>query len=177
MDHALEQARALIRQIPDYPIPGVSFQDLTPLLSHGPSFHVVVSKLLPFAQSCDIVAGVEARGFIFAAAIAHALELGFVPIRKKGKLPFDTHEESYGLEYGSDVIAIHQDAISVGAKVLLVDDVLATGGTVCAGVRLINRSGGDVHAVATVLEISSLEARKRIADEFPEVPVHSIFCM
>lgn len=175
MNQALVQARASIRQIPDYPIPGVSFQDLTPLLAHGPSFHAVVSEFTPFAQSCDVVVGIEARGFIFAAAIAYAFELGFVPIRKKGKLPFDTHEESYGLEYGSDVIAIHQDAIEAGSRVLLIDDVLATGGTICAGIRLITRSGGTVSTVGTVLEISSLEPRKRIASEFPEVPVHSIF--
>lgn len=175
MDSALERARALIRQIPDYPIPGISFQDLTPLLAHGPSFHAVVAELLPLAQSCDVVAGVEARGFIFATAVAYALGLGFVPIRKKGKLPFDTHEESYGLEYGSDIIAIHQDAIGIGSRVLLIDDVLATGGTICAGVRLIHRSGGTVSAVGTVLEISSLNPRKRVSDEFPEVPVHTIF--
>ena len=168
-------ARASIRQIPDYPIPGVSFQDLTPLLAHGPSFHAVVAEFTSLTRSCDVVVGVEARGFIFAAAIAYAFGLGFVPIRKKGKLPFDTHEESYGLEYGSDVIAIHQDALEVGSRVLLIDDVLATGGTICAGIRLITRSGGMVCAVGTVLEISSLEPRKRISNEFPEVPVHSIF--
>lgn len=175
MDSALEHAHARIRKIPDYPIPGISFQDLTPLLAHGPSFHAVTSEFAPLAKSCDVVVGVEARGFIFAAAIAYSLGLGFVPIRKKGKLPFDTHEESYGLEYGSDVVAIHQDAIDIGSRVLLIDDVLATGGTVCAGIRLILRSGGSVSAVGTVLEISSLDARKRIASEFPDVPVHSIF--
>jgi adenine phosphoribosyltransferase len=175
MDQALETARALIRQIPDYPLLGISFQDLTPLLAHGPSFRAVIGALEPFAQSCDVVVGVEARGFIFGAAVAYSLGLGFVPIRKKGKLPFDTHEESYGLEYGSDVVAIHQDAISAGAKVLLVDDVLATGGTVCAGIRLIIRSGGHIQAVGTVLEIASLEPRKQISHDFPEIPVHSIF--
>ena len=171
------QARAAIRQIPDYPIPGVSFQDLTPLLAHGPSFRAVVLEFSPLAQSCDVVVGVEARGFIFAAAIAYAFGLGFVPIRKKGKLPFATHEESYGLEYGSDVIAIHQDGIEAGSRVLLIDDVLATGGTICAGIRLITRSGGTIRAVGTVLEISSLEPRKRISSEFPEVAVHSIFAV
>lgn len=175
MDQALKTARALIRQIPDYPVPGIAFQDLTPLLAHGPSFDAVISALETFAQSCDVVVGVEARGFIFGAAIAYSLGLGFVPIRKKGKLPFDTHEESYGLEYGSDVVAIHQDAISKGAKVFLVDDVLATGGTVCAGIRLINRSGGHIQAVGTVLEIVSLEPRKQLSRDFPEVPIHSIF--
>lgn len=175
MDPALELARASIRQIADYPIPGISFQDLTPLLAHGPSFRAVVAELAPLAQQCDVVVGIEARGFIFAAAIAYSLGLGFVPIRKKGKLPFDTHEESYGLEYGTDVVAIHQDAIEIGSRVLLVDDVLATGGTVCAGIRLVQRSGGTVSSVGTVLEISSLAPRKRISSEFPEVPVHAIF--
>ena len=169
------RAHALIRQIQDYPIPGVRFQDLTPLLADGPSFQAVTAEFACLAQSCDVVVGIEARGFIFAAAIAYSLRLGFVPIRKKGKLPFDTHEENYGLEYGSDVIAIHQDAIGKGSHVLLIDDVLATGGTVCAGIRLILRSGGSVSAVGTVLEISSLEGRKRIAKEFPDVPLHSIF--
>ena len=169
------RAHALIRQIQDYPIPGVRFQDLTPLLADGPSFQAVTAEFASLAQSCDVVVGIEARGFIFAAAVAYRLRLGFVPIRKKGKLPFDTHEENYGLEYGSDVVAIHQDAIGNGSRVMLIDDVLATGGTVCAGIRLILRSGGSVRAVGTVLEISSLEGRKRIASEFPDVPLHSIF--
>lgn len=175
MDSVLERARALIRTIPDYPIPGISFQDLTPLLADGPSFRAVTDELAPLARTCDVVVGVEARGFIFAAAIAHSLGLGFVPIRKKGKLPFDTHEESYGLEYGSDIVAIHQDAIGVGSRALLIDDVLATGGTVCAGIRLIHRSGGTATAVGTVLEISSLEGRKRIVSEYPDLHVHSVF--
>lgn len=145
------------------------------MLADGASFQVVVAEFLPFAQSCDVVVGVEARGFIFGAALAHCLGVGFVPIRKKGKLPFETHEETYGLEYGSDVVAIHQDAIGTGSKVLLVDDVLATGGTVCAGIRLIHRAGGSVTAVGTVLEIGSLAGRRRITSEFPEIPLHSIF--
>lgn len=175
MDPTLGHARALIRQIPDYPIAGISFQDLTPMMAHAPSFRAVISEFEPLAAACDVVVGVEARGFIFAAAIAYAFDCGFVPIRKKGKLPSDTHEESYGLEYGSDVIAIHRDAIETGSRILLVDDVLATGGTICAGIRLISRSGAIVCAVGSVLEISSLAPRRRISGEFPDIPVHSIF--
>lgn len=145
------------------------------MLADGASLQAVISEFVPLAQCCDVIVGVEARGFIFGAALAHLLGLGFVPIRKKGKLPFETHEETYGLEYGSDVVAIHQDAISAGARALLMDDVLATGGTVCASIRLIQRAGGSVAVVTTVLEIESLDGRKRIATDFPEIPVHSIF--
>jgi adenine phosphoribosyltransferase len=175
MDEALTRARNLIREIQDYPSAGIRFQDLTPLLADGSSFHAVIAELIPLAQGCQAIAGIEARGFIFAAALAHALNIGFVPIRKKGKLPFKTHEESYGLEYGSDVLQIHQDAIKLGANVLLIDDVLATGGTACAAIRLIERAGGTVVGLGTVIEISSLLGRAKIATAFPQKAVHTIF--
>lgn len=175
MDKALDKARMLIREIQDYPVPGIRFQDLTPLLADGPSFQAVIADFAPLAQGCNVIAGIEARGFIFAAALAHSLNLGFIPIRKKGKLPFHTHEESYGLEYGSDVLQIHQDAVSTGARVLLIDDVLATGGTACAAVRLIERTGGIITRMGSVIEIASLAGRERISVEFPDVTIHSIF--
>ena len=175
MEEALIKARRLIREIQDYPTTGVRFQDLTPLLANGPAFHAVIAALLPLAKDCRTIAGIEARGFIFAAALANSLNVGFVPIRKKGKLPFHTHEESYGLEYGSDILEIHQDAIAAGASVLLIDDVLATGGTACAAIRLIERAGGTVVGIGTVIEITVLNGRRRIADTFPNVAIHSIF--
>lgn len=175
MDHELIKARNLIREIQDYPSAGIRFQDLTPLLADGPSFHAVVAELVPLSTGCQAIAGIEARGFIFAAALAHALNIGFIPIRKKGKLPFKTHEESYGLEYGSDVLQIHQDAIEIGATILLIDDVLATGGTACAAVRLIERAGGMVAGLGTVIEISALMGRAKIASAFPHLAVHTIF--
>ncbi|HEX7405604.1 MAG TPA: adenine phosphoribosyltransferase [Candidatus Nanopelagicaceae bacterium] len=175
MTEALFRARNLIREIQGYPTPGIRFQDLTPLLADGPSFSAVIAELIPLAEGCQAIAGIEARGFIFAAALAHTLNIGFVPIRKKGKLPFKTHEESYGLEYGSDVLQIHQDAIEPGAKVLLIDDVLATGGTACAATKLIERAGGVVVALGTVIEIPYLAGRQKIAQEFPHLSVHSIF--
>lgn len=172
---SLEEARSLIREIPDFPLPGILFQDLTPLLGHGPSFHAIVSEFAPLASQSDAIAGLEARGFIFAGALAHSLALGFIPIRKKGKLPSLTHEESYGLEYGNAIVEIHQDAIAPGTKVLIIDDVLATGGTVLAGIRLVERVGGIVTGVGTVLEIDSLGGRARIHEIYPTIPVHSIF--
>ncbi len=177
INEALSQARSLIREIPDFPLPGILFLDLTPLLGHGPSFQSIVSEFVPLAKESDMIAGLEARGFIFAAALAHSQEMGFIPIRKKGKLPSLTHEESYGLEYGNAIVEIHRDAIAPGEKVLIIDDVLATGGTALAGIRLVERAGGIVTGVATVLEIESLGGRTRINGAFPSIPVHSIFVM
>lgn len=177
MNESLELARSLIRQIPDFPLPGILFQDLTPLLGHGPSFRAIVSEFSPLASTSDAIAGLEARGFIFAGALAHSLTIGFIPIRKKGKLPFLTHEESYGLEYGNAVVEIHQDAITPGTKVLIIDDVLATGGTALAGIRLVERVGGIVTGVGTVLEIESLGGHSRINEFYPSIPIHSIFTL
>ena len=177
VNESLERARSLIREIPDFPLPGILFQDLTVMLGHGPSFQAVVSEFIPLASQSDAIAGLEARGFIFAGALAHSLTLGFIPIRKKGKLPSLTYEESYGLEYGNAIVEIHQDAITPGVKVLIIDDVLATGGTALAGIRLVERSGGIVTGIGTVLEIESLAGRARIKEAFPTIPVHSIFTM
>ena len=131
----VEQALSLIRTIPDYPKPGILFQDITPVLSNPEAFNVVVRALAQVDPKSSVVAGIEARGFIFASAIAVAKNCGFVPIRKKGKLPFSTYSKQYGLEYGVDEIEIHTDAFEPGSKVLLVDDVLATGGTLVAAIE------------------------------------------
>jgi adenine phosphoribosyltransferase len=173
----LERARSLIREIPDHPLPGIRFQDLTPLLADGPAFHAVVDALVPSAQGCDVVAGVEARGFIFAAALAHSLGIGFVPIRKAGKLPFHTFEEGYGLEYGADVLQIHKDALAIGERVLVVDDVLATGGTAVAAGKLVGRLGASLVGLAVIVEIRDLLGRESFLQSFPDQGLTSLFSL
>ncbi len=149
-----------IRDIPDFPEPGVLFKDFTPLLADGPAFATVVRDI---ASRCDghvdVVAGVEARGFIFGAAVAYELGVGFVPVRKGGKLPGTTHREEYSLEYGSAVLEIHADAVHPGQRVLVVDDVLATGGTAEATCVLVERAGATVAAVEIIVEIGFLRGR------------------
>ena len=170
----VNEALSLIREIPDYPKPGVRFQDITPLLANGAAFSTITKKFASYVPSGTLVAGIEARGFIFASAVAHELQSGFIPIRKAGKLPFSTLAQSYGLEYGSDTLEIHTDAIATGSQVLLIDDVLATGGTISAAIELIQRSGGHVVRVLTVLEIAGLSGRKLLDDTFPHVAVTSL---
>ncbi|MBM3845804.1 MAG: adenine phosphoribosyltransferase [Verrucomicrobia bacterium] len=161
----LEQA---IRNIPDFPKPGVQFKDITPLLSDprllSGAVDLMVSAFKP--GDVDVVVGIDARGFIFAGAAAIKLQAGFVPVRKKGKLPFKTHEQSYSLEYGSNTIAIHQDAIREGSRILLVDDLLATGGTAEAAVQLLERIGGRILQASFLIELSFLRGRDRLA-RFP----------
>lgn len=175
MDESLAHARSLIREIPDYPLPGIGFQDVTPLLANGPAFGSVIRALKPLANQCDAVAGIEARGFIFASALAQSLGIGFIPIRKAGKLPFHTFEEGYGLEYGSDILQIHRDALEVGNRVLLLDDVLATGGTAIAASKLIERLGASLHGIAFVIEIAELAGRTNVNSAFPELSLNSLF--
>lgn len=175
MDESLAQARNLIREVPDYPLPGIRFQDVTPLLANGSAFRSVVQALKPMADQCDAVAGIEARGFIFASALAQSLGIGFIPIRKAGKLPFHTFEEGYGLEYGSDILQIHQDALKVGNRVLLLDDVLATGGTAIAASKLVERLGASLHGFAFVIEIAELAGRNNVKSAFPDLPLNSLF--
>lgn len=175
MGEPLEYARGLIREIPDYPLPGIRFQDVTPLLANGPAFASVVHALKPMADTCDAIAGIEARGFIFASALAQSLGLGFIPIRKAGKLPFQTFEEGYSLEYGSDVLQIHQDALNVGTRVLLLDDVLATGGTAVAASKLVTRLGATIHGFAFVIEIAELPGRSTLNEAFPNLPLIALF--
>ena len=170
----IDDALSLIREIPDYPKPGIRFQDITPLLAHGEAFIAITEKFATYADSSTLVAGIEARGFIFASAVANQLRSGFVPIRKAGKLPHLTISESYGLEYGADTLEVHIDAIAPGSKVLLIDDVLATGGTIGAAIELIQRLGGQVAHVLALLEINGLPGRERLNQKYPEIPVTSL---
>jgi len=170
----IDDALLLIREIPDYPKPGIRFQDITPLLANGQAFSSITKKFASFGEVGTLVAGIEARGFILASAVANELGSGFIPIRKSGKLPHVVHSESYNLEYGSDSLEIHVDAITPGARVLLIDDVLATGGTFIAAIELIRRGGGQVLDVLTLLEISGLEGRARLLAKYPEINVTSL---
>jgi adenine phosphoribosyltransferase len=170
----VKQALSLIRMIPDYPKPGIIFQDITPVLGNPEAFNVVVKALAGVDPESTVVAGVEARGFIFASAIAVAKNCGFVPIRKKGKLPFSTYSKQYGLEYGVDEIEIHIDAFTPGSKVLLVDDVLATGGTLVAAIELVREAGGIVTDIAVLSEITILGGRERINSHSPDVLIHAL---
>ena len=170
----IDEALALIRPIPDYPKPGILFQDITPLLANGEAFALITNHFAGYADSNSVIAGIEARGFIFASALANKLNTGFVPIRKAGKLPHVVFAQSYGLEYGSDTLEIHVDAIESGGKVLLIDDVLATGGTIEAAIDLIHRAGGRVYQILALLEIQGLEGRGRIAKKYPQIPITSL---
>jgi adenine phosphoribosyltransferase len=154
-----------IRAIPDFPKPGILFRDITPLLAHPAAFRrAVVDMANPFrGDKIDVVAAAEARGFIFAAPVALELNAALVPIRKPGKLPFDTASFSYDLEYGKDTLEIHTDAIAPGSKVLVLDDLLATGGTVEACCRLVEKAGGVVAGCAFVIELAGLNGAERIA--------------
>ncbi len=147
-----------IRAIPDYPKPGIIFRDITTLLGNARAFRRTVDELVqPWAGGkIDKVAGIEARGFILGGAVAHQLSAGFVPIRKKGKLPHDTVSISYALEYGEDVIEMHKDAILPGERVLLVDDLIATGGTACAASTLIRQMGGELEAACFIVDLPDL---------------------
>jgi adenine phosphoribosyltransferase len=156
--------RAWIRDIPDFPKPGITFKDITPMLGHPGAFRVVVDRLAEaFAgRSIDTVAAAEARGFIFGAPLALALDAGFVPIRKPGKLPYATIATEYQLEYGKDRLEVHTDAMGPGRRVLLIDDVLATGGTMRACGDLVRQTGAEVVACAFVVELSFLHGRARL---------------
>ena len=153
-----------IRTIPDFPHEGIMFRDVTTLFGDPRGFRIAIDQLLhPYAgQPIDKVVGLEARGFILGGAIAHQLSVGFVPVRKKGKLPGKTLEQAYTLEYGEAVMEVHEDALSPGEKVLLVDDLLATGGTAEAGIKLIERMGAEVTGCAFVIDLPDLGGRKRL---------------
>jgi adenine phosphoribosyltransferase len=164
--------KSLIREIPDYPKPGILFYDLTTLLQDGKGFHSLVEQLCDHYrnQEIDIVAGIEARGFIFAPALAFRLGAGFVPVRKPRKLPWKTTAVTYQLEYGSDQLEIHQDAVKKGQRVLLCDDLLATGGTAAAAIQLVRQSGGEVIGAAFAVELNFLHGRQKL----PGVDVFSL---
>lgn len=159
-----ESLRELVRNVPDYPKPGVVFKDITPLLKDGEAFASVVGAIAKHyqAQGIDYVVGIESRGFIFGAAVATALGAGFIPVRKPGKLPHHTHRCEYALEYGTDALEIHQDAVEPGKRVLIVDDVLATGGTAAAAVELVHCTGGQVAGLAFLIELGFLNGREKI---------------
>ncbi len=158
------ELRSKIRDIKDFPTEGILFKDITTLLKDGPAWASVIDHLAAKYHTAlvDVVVGVESRGFIFGGALAHQLKAGFVPVRKRGKLPAKTIEEEYALEYGRDVLAIHEDAIRPGQKVLVVDDLLATGGTMAATLRLVERLGGTVVGAAFLIELGFLKGRERL---------------
>ncbi len=159
--------KASIRHVPDFPKPGILFYDITTLLQDPAGFHAAVDSLAsPFAgQGVDLVVGIESRGFIFGAAVADRIGAGFAPVRKPGKLPSRTVRASYELEYGSDALEMHDDAVKSGQQVLIVDDLLATGGTAKATVGLVKGLGGHVHALAFLIELVGLDGRKQLGGE------------
>ena len=160
----VEALAAKIRKIENWPQKGILFHDITPVLQSAEYFRLLVDLLVYryMGQKIDAVAGLDARGFIIGAALAYQLNVGFVPIRKKGKLPFDTVSQSYALEYGEETVEIHTDAVKKGARVLLVDDLVATGGTMLAGVELIRKLGGEVVEAAVILEFTDLTGGEKI---------------
>ncbi|MFT3878014.1 MAG: adenine phosphoribosyltransferase [Propioniciclava sp.] len=160
-----ERVRELIRDVPDWPVKGVVFKDITPLLADAGGFGAAIDALVALAPGeIDVVVGMEARGFIFAAPVALRLGAGFVPVRKPGKLPGLVDEEAFSLEYGAEVLTIHTDALWPGARVMIVDDVLATGGTVGATAALIKRQGAQLVHVAVVMELGFLNGRALLAE-------------
>ena len=160
-----DQLKKLIREVPDFPKPGILFYDITTLLKDASGLKTVIDEFGKryHGRSVDVVLGIEARGFIFAPAVAYALGVGFVPVRKPKKLPAETIREEYQLEYGTDSLEIHKDAIQPGQRVLIVDDVLATGGTAAAVTRLIEKLGGKVAGLGFVLELDFLHGRDKVA--------------
>ncbi len=164
--------RSLVRDVPDFPKPGIIFKDITPILQNAEALRMICDELASKfkAEKIDQVVGIESRGFIFSPVIAYQLGAGFVPVRKKGKLPHACETVSYDLEYGQDHLQIHKDAIHKGQKVIIVDDLLATGGTAEAVVKLVEKLGGQVLGLAFVIELEFLKGRTK----FPKLPLHSL---
>src|SRR5215471_15679254 len=169
---AVSEIEAAIRNVPDFPKPGIQFKDITPLLADARLFSGTIELMIGDLKpgTVDAVVGIDARGFIFAAAAAVKLQAGFVPIRKKGKLPFQTHEQDYALEYGTATVAVHVDALKPGSRVLLIDDLLATGGTAAAAAALVQRLGGKILEISFLIELSFLSGR----DKLKHYPVRSL---
>ena len=166
-----ERIKAAVRDVPDFPKPGILFKDITPVLLDPALFRMAVDL---YADRCKAVkatkvAAIDARGFLFAGGVCERLGLGLVPVRKKGKLPYKAYEQSYDLEYGSATLTVHQDAFGPGDRVMIVDDLLATGGTAAATIKLVERAGGKVVGVAFLIELAFLEGRKKLAG----YPVHA----
>lgn len=168
----MERLRAVIREIPDFPKPGIMFKDITPLMRNPAALRLAVHRLVePFlGANISAVAGIEARGFVFGSLAAWELGVGFVPLRKPGKLPYDVHSVSYDLEYGSATLEAHQDALKASDRVLVVDDLLATGGTARASCELIDRLGAEIVACAFVIELGFLNGRANLGGR----EVHSL---
>ena len=164
MPPTVGELRDAIRNVPDFPTPGIQFKDITPVLADARLFSGCIDLLVDGFQpgEVDTVVGIDARGFIFAAAAAVKLRAGFVPVRKQGKLPFATHEQSYDLEYGQNTVAIHIDAVKPGARVLLIDDLLATGGTAEAAALLLQKVGAKILEAAFFIELDALQGRRKI---------------
>jgi adenine phosphoribosyltransferase len=163
----METLKTKIRNVPDFPKPGILFYDITTLLQDADGFRVLLDALThPFKdKNIDVVVGIESRGFILGGAVADRLGAGFVPVRKPGKLPSKAVRESYALEYGTDSLEMHADAVSAGQRVLIVDDVIATGGTAKATASLVRRLGGSVHALAFLIELEALKGRRQLEGE------------
>ncbi len=159
-----DSLRSAVRDVIDFPKPGIVFKDITPILADGPLFRDAISLLCDTAgdRTIDKVVGIDARGFIFASAVADRLGAGFVPVRKKGKLPWKTRQVAYSLEYGESVVELHEDAIAPGETVLLVDDLLATGGTAGAAIRLLEDLGASIAGVSFLIELSFLGGREKL---------------
>ena len=165
-DARIESIKARVRDIPDFPRPGILFRDLTPLMGHGPSFRTCTELLAERVtrHRPDVIVAVESRGFIFGAPVAVALGLSFAPVRKPGKLPWRTNQRTYDLEYGTDSLEMHADAVRPGSRVVIVDDLLATGGTAGATAALVREQQGHVVAFAFVVELTALGGRTRLGD-------------
>jgi adenine phosphoribosyltransferase len=170
--NALDRIRAAVRDVPDFPRPGILFKDITPVLADGAVLRLVIDRLVEdcAGQAIDKVAGIDARGFLFGATVADRLGVGFVPIRKRGKLPWQTHRLAYQLEYGEAEIEVHTDAFAPGERVTMVDDLLATGGTAAAAVQLVRQCGATVVQAQFVIELAFLQGRDRLAST-PVKPV------
>jgi adenine phosphoribosyltransferase len=152
-----------IRDIPDFPKPGVVFKDITPLLGNPSIFNDAIDTFANYYEpkNIDVIVGIDARGFIIGGALAYRMGVGFVPIRKSGKLPYHTYEAHYDLEYGTDILAIHQDAFPKGSRVLICDDVIATGGTLAASIDLVHELGGHVVGIGVLIELTFLKGREK----------------
>ncbi len=150
--------------VPDYPKPGIKFKDITPLMNDGNAYKYATDQIVAYAKdkNIDLIVGPEARGFIIGCPVAYSLGVGFAPVRKEGKLPRETIKVNYGLEYGSDILTIHKDAIKPGQRVLITDDLLATGGTIEATIQLVEQLGGVVAGIAFLIELSYLEGRSKL---------------
>lgn len=166
----IDQLRELVRDVPNFPIPGILFRDITPLLANGEALHTAVALLASPFDEIDVVVAIESRGFILGAPVALELGAGLAPVRKPGRLPYATIRADYELEYGANTLEMHRDAVRPGQRVLIVDDLLATGGTVAATISLINELGGEIAGVSVLAELADLHGRDRL----PGVDVHSL---